>query len=87
MSTKSSISYLTLIETIGDEEFHADVHLYTECFDADPQPVYLTVSEQGVWSNQEMTLGIPQDQALQLADELTAWAARVRGAQAAEEKS
>lgn len=78
MSTKCSIAGVTLVETINGEEFHANVHLYTECFDEDPQPVYLTVSEQGVWSNRGLTLCIPQDKALQFADELTAWAASAR---------
>ena len=78
MSTKGSIASVDLTEVVGKEKYHAHIHLYHECFDKAPQPVYLEVWQQGVWSNQNVQMVIPCEKALELADQLAAWAAKER---------
>ena len=70
MSTKFSIAY---VNTDGEL-----VHIYTDCFDEPPCPVYIELGAHGENANHEMTLRIPQAKALQLADEMTKWAASTR---------
>lgn len=76
MSTKGTIADVT---TDG-----MYVHFYTECFDAHPAPVYIELWEQGGDTNHSMTVVMPLDKALQLADDLAKWAAGMREWQAKE---
>ena len=70
MSTKGTIADVTT-----DGMF---VHVYTECFDSHPQPVYIEMWEQGEQTNLSMTVVMSQENALSLAEAMTKWAASVR---------
>ena len=70
MSTKGTIA--------GVETPEMYVHIYTECFYAPPAWVCLEVWEQGDTDNHSMTVSMPQDKALQLADDMTRWATGIR---------
>ena len=70
MSTKCTIADVTIEGMF--------IHVYTECFDPAPQDVYVEMWEQGEQDNASMTVSMPQADALTLADDLAAWAKRVR---------
>lgn len=70
MSTKGTIAG---IETEG-----MFVHLYNECSDGNPQPVYIEMWEQGENTNHTMVVCMPQDKALELADDMAMWAKSIR---------
>lgn len=82
MSTKGTIADVSLTENVRGVTFHASISVYDECFDEDPQPVYITMWQQGYFSNTECSLTLSQEQALEFADQLTAWAASIRKHQA-----
>jgi len=78
MSTKGSIAGVSMKEVVGEEIYHASIHVYHECFESHPQPVYFEMTHQGVFSNQRMVLRMPQAEALTLADDLARWLEAVR---------
>ena len=78
MSTRNSIAGVEVAEDVGGVTYHASLHLYKECFDESPQPVHVDMFQRGVFSNSRASMELPQDKALELADQLTAWAASVR---------
>jgi hypothetical protein len=59
----------------GDDA--AYLHFYEECFDEWPGPLYLEMWQQTTPVT-VATVAIPPEVALKMADELSAWAARVR---------
>lgn len=70
MSTKGTIA--------GVDNSEMFVHFYTECLDAHPEPVYIEMWAQGDETNESMTVSMPLDKALKLADDLAKWAAGMR---------
>ena len=50
MSTKSTLAYETAKEGL-------DYHLYTDCFDEDPMPVYLELTGTGIEASLELIAG------------------------------
>lgn len=76
MSTKGTIADITT--GTAEKSDQAFMHIYTECFDDHPPPVYFNLWEQGEEDNLSMTVCFPQDKALELADDLARWAADTR---------
>ena len=70
MSTKVTIAGVTT-----DDLF---VHIYIECFDESPEPVYIAMWRHVEETNRIMAVSMPQKEALQLADDLARWASSVR---------
>lgn len=75
MSTKCTISGIDLQTDIGGELFHANIHVYEDCFDETPTPVQIELWVQGVFNNQDITLTVPADKFRAFAHALGRWAA------------
>ena len=69
MSTRCTIATAKYTIVVGNEEYHASVHVYRECFDSD-EGIEIEICQQGVAT---IVQHLPLNEAKQLAAGLAQW--------------